>query len=994
VSGSRPRRPRRKRLAAKLAALAIVPFGLLSALLLWGLTYQFEHLSDAFIGSQQSELSRSMVQELDGKVRVAHDLLGACAGHFAAQPADPASIQAWLERQDHLLPSFDQGLQVSDLQHHVIASVGPIRNRPPDDQNFVFPMSEPNRLVSLPFESRSIPGHPAVAQTVPILSHGQIWGYLSGAFDLSGPRYLGSHPDARLGSEGYFSLTAPNRVLIMHRDPKRVLKFGGGVGSNPAIDRGFDGYEGWMHTTTVAGLPMITAVRMVPSAGWLLAVNFPRRIAEAPFESARRNLLLAVVIGTMALLALVLAMSRRLTKPLVDMTHQVEALTKGEGNVVQIPVTSYDELGRLSEAFNRLAKERSQAEGALRASEERFRLAFRTSPEAMTMSRLDDGVLVAVNESFERLFQVCEADALGHSLADLHLLIPPIDNLRDWPVESLRDIEVQVITAKGRKVDLSVSCAIVKIAGEPHVLAVCRDVTALRAADAERERLTLALQRSEARHRLVVRNVPVVQWALDNDGRFTLAEGRGLVVFGFNSDEIVRANLFTLFRDNAQVLEYFAQAKQGQVVSGSFDYGASVFDSHWGPLRDESGSIVGVTAIAWDVTERRQAERAQKETETRFGLLERLAATGRLAAGVAHEINNPLTYVIANLKEVRSRLPPGAASEELLRCIEEATDGAVRVAAIVRDLRVFARGPAEGQTRCDPVKVAESAATLAWNQIRHRATLQRDLQPTPNAAISDGRLAQVLVNLLMNACLAIPEGKLNEHFIRLSVRHLAPWIVIEVTDSGVGMGAETLAHLFEPFFTTREPGEGMGLGLALCHTIVTEAGGTIEAESTLGQGTSLRLRLPEATAGEVTNATAVPNQTHTPDNRRLHLLVIDDDPLVGRAVARQLREHDVVVETRSQSALERLRSGEFFDAILCDLMMPELSGIQLYQRLRRERPEVTDRMLFMSGGAFGEEAEAFVHQMGTRVFEKPWDLPVVSRRLREVAETTRPAAPA
>jgi two-component system NtrC family sensor kinase len=120
--------------------------------------------------------------------------------------------------------------------------------------------------------------------------------------------------------------------------------------------------------------------------------------------------------------------------------------------------------------------------------------------------------------------------------------------------------------------------------------------------------------------------------------------------------------------------------------------------------------------IALDVTEHRQAERARKETEAQMGLLERLAATGRLAAGVAHEINNPLTFVISNLEEVRSILPTESANEEINHLVEEAIGGAARVAAIVRDLRAFARGPAKGENRCDPAKAAESAATLAWNQ--------------------------------------------------------------------------------------------------------------------------------------------------------------------------------------------------------------------------------------------------------------------------------------
>jgi CheY-like chemotaxis protein len=359
-----------------------------------------------------------------------------------------------------------------------------------------------------------------------------------------------------------------------------------------------------------------------------------------------------------------------------------------------------------------------------------------------------------------------------------------------------------------------------------------------------------------------------------------------------------------------------------------------------------------------------------------------------LAAGVAHEINNPLTYVISNLEEVRSSLPAEPENEELHRLIEEAIGGAGRVAAIVRDLRAFARGPALGETRCDPAKAAESAASLAWNQIRQRASLERDFQATPQVAISDGRLAQVLVNLLMNACLAIPEGRFNDHFIRVSVKYVAPWIVIEVTDNGVGMSLETQAHIFEPFFTTRAPGEGMGLGLALCHTIVTEAGGDIGVQSEEAKGTTFRIRLPAAApvSGEAPKKLEGCSAADAPGPRRLRLLIIDDEPFVGRSLSRLLRGQDVVIEVRAKSALERLRGGEPFDAILCDLMMPELSGMQFYKRVCQEMPALGHKMLFMSGGAFGDEADAFALRMKDRVFEKPGELRLAAKRLCELAE--------
>jgi CheY-like chemotaxis protein len=193
-----------------------------------------------------------------------------------------------------------------------------------------------------------------------------------------------------------------------------------------------------------------------------------------------------------------------------------------------------------------------------------------------------------------------------------------------------------------------------------------------------------------------------------------------------------------------------------------------------------------------------------------------------------------------------------------------------------------------------------------------------------------------------------------------------------------------MPHLFEPFFTTREVGEGSGLGLSVSFAIVSDVGGTVEVQSAKGEGATFVVKLPVAKAEPcaVSERAAV----RAADARRLRLLVIDDEPLVGRAVARHLREHDVTVEYRAPAALARLRRGEEFDAILTDMMMPEMSGIQFHEQLRRDLPELANRVIFMSGGAFGPEARAFTARMKSMVYEKPLDLPLLSTHLRRMAE--------
>jgi CheY-like chemotaxis protein len=278
----------------------------------------------------------------------------------------------------------------------------------------------------------------------------------------------------------------------------------------------------------------------------------------------------------------------------------------------------------------------------------------------------------------------------------------------------------------------------------------------------------------------------------------------------------------------------------------------------------------------------------------------------------------------------------------------------------------------------------DSAVTLMRNQIRHRARLEIDNRLPPDAAIESGRLAQVLVNLLMNACQAIPEGNVEANLIRVTVASASSTIIIEVSDTGEGIASETIPHLFEPFFTTRKIGEGSGLGLSVSYALVSEVGGTIEVKSAKGTGAMFTVKIPVSKGNSA--EFVEPLQTPSPVVRRLRILVVDDEAPVGRALARYLSEHEVVLETRAQAGLERLRRGERFDAILTDMMMPEMSGIQFYDHLRRELPELIRRVVFMSGGVFGPEALAFVEREKPVVYEKPLDVQQLLAHLHDLGE--------
>jgi signal transduction histidine kinase len=246
--------------------------------------------------------------------------------------------------------------------------------------------------------------------------------------------------------------------------------------------------------------------------------------------------------------------------------------------------------------------------------------------------------------------------------------------------------------------------------------------------------------------------------------------------------------------------------------------------------------------------------RRLREAGTRMLNVEKLAAMGTLAAGVAHEINNPLSFVLANLEylgQELSALPLDPAERERLApALADALEGVARVRAIVRDMRLFSGKADEARLAIDVRPVLESSIHLAGNQIRHAARLVKDLREVPRVLASAQRLSQVFVNLLVNAAQAIQRGRSADDEIRVRTLFERGRVVVEVTDTGEGIPEENLARLFDPFFTTKPVGEGTGLGLSICHGIVSALGGTIEVESKHGTGSTFRVLLPPAPAGE------------------------------------------------------------------------------------------------------------------------------------------------
>ena len=603
-------------------------------------------------------------------------------------------------------------------------------------------------------------------------------------------------------------------------------------------------------------------------------------------------------------------------------------------------------------------EERSRAAAALQASEARMAAFLEHSPAPLFL--LDaDGRLAAASRSFERM--------MGQPLPRLLGGLPP--DMQESRGADIAAEDARILaTGEGLRVDRRVAGRTYDLV-KFHIPAAPRPMIGAVAVDVTDQRLT---QRTLRLAQVALERTFTALLFLDPGGVVTYANEAATALLDEPAERLLGRSIWELVDvvDEAGWPEAWGRLRRERTRAMG------------GRLRRRSGRDVDVEVelthvalerqeyavlAARDLTERKRAEGA-----------ERLAAMGTLAAGMAHEINNPLTFVAANLAFALDRLQPlrpDARAEEAWRALEDAEEGTRRVARIVRDLKAVSRVEGEGRRPVDLLAEVETALKLAQHELRHRAEVEVRLGPVPQVEAEEFQLGQVVLNLLLNAAQALPEGEAARHRVTVTT-WTSPdgWAAVEVRDTGPGIPAAVRARIFEPFFTTKPVGQGTGLGLSVCHGLVLGLGGRIEVESEPGHGAAFRVLLPPAAppspaggAGRLADAPAVPAAP-----ARGRILVVDDEALIGSTIRRILSTHQVEVLTDPRQALARLLDGEPFDLVLCDLMMPELTGMDLHAALRSARPGVAARMAFMTGGAFTDRARAFLETCGAPQLQKPF----------------------
>ncbi len=512
----------------------------------------------------------------------------------------------------------------------------------------------------------------------------------------------------------------------------------------------------------------------------------------------------------------------------------------------------------------------------------------------------------------------------------------------------------------------------------------------------ERKQTEAALRQSEERYRTILEGMDDSYYEVDLAGNFTFVNDSMCRRFGFSREELIGMNYRAYTPDDrhSSTFTIFNQVyRSGEAVRGIPSViigadGASQFvERSIFPMRNDKGEIVGFRGISRDVTQRKLAEEERKQLELKAQISSRLASVGEMAAGVAHEINNPLTGITgyAQLLLERKDLP-----EHIIADLEAINDGARRVAGIVQRLLAFSRQTKPERKLVDINELIESTLVLRAYHLRvNNIDVVTRLAPGLLQTVVDpGQIQQVLLNLIVNSetemKLAHDKGKLT-----VTTEITDNIIKVSVKDNGPGIRPEIMERIFDPFFTTRDVGQGTGLGLSLCYGIMAEHNGRIYAKSHPGKGATFIIELPIITEVAPLEQTT-PVAQKRGKKMKASILVVDDENIVRDIAKRVLSAegHKVDISGNGLEALSKIK-GKEYDLILLDIKMPGMNGIDLYKRIQKVAQHVSRKVVFMTGDIMGPDTEKFLDKTRASHIEKPFDAKQLNTTVHNALNNSR-----
>ncbi|HEY4175467.1 MAG TPA: ATP-binding protein [Kofleriaceae bacterium] len=630
------------------------------------------------------------------------------------------------------------------------------------------------------------------------------------------------------------------------------------------------------------------------------------------------------------------------------------------------------------EALHRARAQTEHDKSTLAASARRFAELFSSSPVAMTVARLDDGIIVDANIAYRCLFGLSTAESVGKTGVETDL---SIDHARRQELRAalgergwIRDVAVTVKTPVGQR-RVRMSSQVIEFAGVPHVISTYIDETArLDAEDRASDQETLFHELAE--------HLDEVIWVLSPTAdRVYYMSPAYQRILDRSSSELAADPMAWMSAihpdDKASVLALFGHAD----LRGEITFRVQRRDgvqrhlrAKYFPIRDASGNTVRVAGLTRDVTEQIQLEEQVRQSQ-------KLESLGLLAGGVAHDFNNILAVIGANAGMIGE-----TATGEQCELVDDVEQAVHRGTSMTRQLLAFSRRQDVAPVVIDINRTVDETRKMLRRMVGEDVTLTSSLEPDLHPILVDpSSIVQVLMNLAVNARDAMSAGGQLSLVTRNVQASNGEEVLLEVTDSGTGMSPEIQARIFEPFFTTKEEGKGTGLGLSVVHGIVRQAGGRIELSSDVGRGTTFRLYFP-AVLGECASANVDVEERCVRGCERV--VLVDDDAFVRASAARALRGrgYDVIEAPDGKAALEVIeREGSSIAMLVTDVVMPGMDGRELAQKARGVVPKL--RVLYTTGYADDAVSRHGVLRSEIDLLEKPFGTRQLAGRVRRMIDT-------
>ena len=594
--------------------------------------------------------------------------------------------------------------------------------------------------------------------------------------------------------------------------------------------------------------------------------------------------------------------------------------------------------------------ERRHAEAVAREQEEVLQTVLDTLPVAMVMARLEDGKIIYRSPAAKRAF--------GRTTNAREHYVDPQDRLDYVAALSetgkLDDYRLPQLGQSGNAFPASISGRLVEFNGETCVVSSIMDLTE------QQERETLI--------RKVMEACPIpIQMTRAETGEVLFSSPETISLFGevdtakrFYVDPETRRRYLAKLRENGYVTEHKAQLYNAQ--------GEPFWGAISARLIDYNGEQV-IVSHTRDMTEQLRIESELTSQQALLFQNEKMSALGELLAGVAHELNNPLSVVVGHAL----MLQEDVTDPEIARQIDKISTAAERCAKIVKTFLTMARQQPGRMERVSANEIVQTAADVArYGDMREGLAIECDLTPDlPEICADPDQVTQVIVNLILNAEQAIRNGGKGDRItVRTRRGKREDTVEIDVEDNGPGIPAPIRERIFEPFFTTKDVGEGTGIGLALCHRIIRSHDGQITLEFSGESGTRFRVELPVREAADATSTEDETDDVKRRPARRV--MIVDDEMDVAELNAEILMRdgYDVEICNTADGALEKLRESRF-DLVLSDLNMPGIDGRGFYEAITRDHPHLAERTGFVTGDTMGRASQKFLGEADCPYLEKP-----------------------